>query len=77
LPLETLAAFRDHGHVRRTVDKDVEAAHQVIQRFEAAGFSLAAVTAQVLKEGVEKFDHSLDTLLNLIGQMPDVARCQT
>jgi transaldolase len=66
MPLETLAAFRDHGHVERTVDKDMAAAHQVIRHFEAAGFSLADVTAQVLKEGVEKFNHSLDQLLKLI-----------
>jgi transaldolase len=66
MPLETLSAFREHGHVRRTVDMDMAAAHQVIRRFEAAGFSLADVTAQVLKEGVEKFNHSLDQLLKLI-----------
>jgi len=66
MPLETLAAFRDHGRVQRTVDKDMAAAHQVIRRFEATGCSLASVTAQVLKEGVEKFDHSLDQLLKLI-----------
>jgi len=64
--LKTLVAFRDHGHVERTVDKDIAAAHQVISRFEATGFSLAAVTTQVLNEGIEKFDHSLDKLLKLI-----------
>jgi transaldolase len=66
MTLETLAAFRDHGHAKRTVDKDMEAAHRVIRRFEAAGFSLSAVTAQVLQEGVAKFDQSLETLLKLI-----------
>lgn len=66
MTLGTLAAFRDHGRVERTVDKDIAAAHQVIRRFEAAGFRLADVTAQVLKEGVEKFNHSLDQLLQRI-----------
>jgi transaldolase len=66
MTLETQAAFRDHGHAKRTVDKDMEAAHRVIRRFETAGFSLAAVTAQALQEGVAKFDQSLETLLKLI-----------
>ncbi|HXW00213.1 MAG TPA: transaldolase [Anaerolineae bacterium] len=64
MPLETINAFRDHGIVERTVDKDMEAEHQVIYHFENAGLSLKAVTDQVLKEGVEKFAESLDTLLN-------------
>jgi transaldolase len=64
MPLETINAFRDHGHVERTVDKDMEAAYQVIYHFENAGLSLKAVTDQVLKEGVEKFAESLDKLLN-------------
>lgn len=63
LPLETIEAFADHGVVSRTVDKDLEAAHDVIRRFEAAGFTLQAVTDQVLSEGVVKFDEALDKLL--------------
>ncbi|MGE5141230.1 MAG: bifunctional transaldolase/phosoglucose isomerase, partial [Rudaea sp.] len=66
LPLETVLAFKDHGTVERTVDRDVDKAHDEIRRFEALGFSLAAVTDQVLKEGVEKFDESLDKLLQVI-----------
>lgn len=63
LPLETIKAFADHGVVSRTVDANVSAAHDVVKRFEAAGFSLDAVTAQVLQEGVVKFDESFDQLL--------------
>lgn len=66
LPLETIKAFREHGHVERTIDKDIEEAYQVIRRFEEAGLSLERVTAQVLKEGVEKFNTSLDNLLMVI-----------
>lgn len=71
MTLGTLAAFRDHGRVARTVDRDMPAAHQVIRRFEAAGFRLADITAQVLKEGVEKFNHSLDQLLQRIDTKRD------
>ncbi len=68
LPLETIFAFKDHGHVARTVDWDVDQAHAQIQRFESLGLSLDKVTDQVLKEGVEKFDQSLDKLLQVIDQ---------
>lgn len=63
LPLETIKAFADHGVVARTVDANFEAAHDIVARFEEAGFSLDAVTAQVLSEGVVKFDQAFDQLL--------------
>lgn len=63
LPAETIKAFADHGVVARTVDADYAAAHDVIKNFEAAGLSLDAVTDQVLKEGVVKFDEAFDQLL--------------
>lgn len=63
LPTDTIKAFADHGVVSRTVDANPHAAHQVVKKFEAAGFSLDAVTDQVLKEGVVKFDESFDQLL--------------
>lgn len=63
LPLETIKAFADHGVVARTVDADYSAAHEIVNRFNAAGFSLDAVTDQVLKEGVVKFDEAFNQLL--------------
>lgn len=63
LPLETINAFADHGHVARTVDANTASAYGIVRRFEAAGFSLNAVTEQVLKEGVQKFDDAFAQLL--------------
>lgn len=63
LPLETIRAFADHGIAARTVDANPQAAHDIVKRFEAAGFSLDAVTDQVLQEGVVKFDEAFDQLL--------------
>lgn len=63
MPMETLDAFADHGVVARTVDADVEQAYAIVRRFEAAGFSLDDVTAQVLEEGVVKFDEAFRQLL--------------
>ena len=66
MPLETLAAFRDHGMVERTLDRAVEEARHTLHCFAKAGFSLKTLTAQTLEEGVAKFDDSLDKLLNRI-----------
>lgn len=63
LPLETIKAFADHGLVARTVDASTASAHEMVRRFEAAGFSLNTVTEQVLKEGVQKFDDAFAQLL--------------
>ncbi len=63
LPLETIKAFAEHGIVARTVDADFSAAHAIVKRFEAAGFSLDKVTQQVLDEGVVKFDEAFNQLL--------------
>lgn len=77
LPLETIQAFEDHGKVERTVDKDLDAAHTLIKRFERTGLILNGVTSQVLKEGVEKFDESLDKLLKVIDDKGTSMQVQT
>lgn len=63
LPPATLEAFRDHGEVTRTVDRDVDGARRVIASLEAAGISLADVTAKLLKDGIASFQKSFDGLL--------------
>lgn len=72
LPMETIIAFQDHGRVERTVDKDMDVANQQVQLFQSLGLSLDAVTTQVLKEGVEKFDQALDQLLHVIEEKREV-----
>jgi transaldolase/glucose-6-phosphate isomerase len=63
LPLETIAAFRDHGAAHLTLEQDLESARQVLRDLESVGVRLDAVTDQVLVEGVEKFDQAFDQLL--------------
>jgi transaldolase len=50
LPPATLAAFRHHGEVRRTVDAGVDDAVRLLAELEGHGVSLQAVTAQLLTE---------------------------
>jgi transaldolase/glucose-6-phosphate isomerase len=63
LPLETIHAFRDHGRARLTIEEDLKGAQAALRALEAAGLSLRSITDKVLGEGVEKFDFSLQRLL--------------
>ena len=66
LPPATLEAFRDHGKVERTVDKDVDRAEKELERIESIGISLEEVTAQLEEEGVNKFAQSFHNLLRTV-----------
>ncbi|HKY52798.1 MAG TPA: transaldolase family protein, partial [Anaerolineales bacterium] len=55
VPVETLNAYRDHGHPEQTLDQEVHKAHQVLNELSAAGIDLDAVTQQLEDEGIEKF----------------------
>jgi transaldolase / glucose-6-phosphate isomerase len=66
LPMETIEAFRDHGTARATIEEDMERAQQELRDLEQVGVRLDDVTAQVLDEGVVKFDQALDQLLESI-----------
>jgi transaldolase len=66
MPDHTLRAFADHGVVARTLDADPEAARQPIAAAPAAGVDLAALTAQLEREGVESFCDSYHQLLDCI-----------
>ncbi len=63
LPLETIEAYRDHGKPRATIEEDVAGAEKMLRDLGQVGLSLDAITAQVLDEGVVKFDDSLNSLL--------------
>ncbi|HEY4218548.1 MAG TPA: transaldolase [Gemmatimonadaceae bacterium] len=63
MPPATIDAFRDHGIVERTVDRDVDEAQREIDALEKAGISLKEVTAKLLTEGLASFQKSFDTLL--------------
>jgi transaldolase/glucose-6-phosphate isomerase len=68
VPPETYTAILDHAVVDRTVDRDLEAAQQVIADLKARGFDLNDVGEQLSIEGVEKFSKSFDGLLHVIEQ---------
>lgn len=66
MPMATLDAFRDHGAVSSTIERDVEAAHAVMDKLKAAGIKLEAVTKQLEDEGVDAFAKSFEQLLRVV-----------
>jgi transaldolase len=55
LPLETLSAYRDHGHPALRLDQDISRAYHLLNQLSFVGIDLDAVTAQLEQEGVDKF----------------------
>jgi transaldolase len=63
MPPATIDAFRDHGVVEVTVDRDIEAAEAHIAALENAGIALTDVTDKLLADGIASFQKSFDSLI--------------
>lgn len=63
MPPATIDAFRDHGKVARTVDKDLDVAKKQLAAIEAAGVSMQEVTDKLLTDGLASFQKSFETLI--------------
>lgn len=66
MPEATLRAFADHGNVGGTGGVEAGAAEEALRRAEEAGIDLAAVTAQLEREGLRSFCDSYHDLLDCI-----------
>jgi transaldolase len=66
MPEATLRAFADHGQVVSARSADAAAAEETLRRAEAAGIDLAAVTAELERDGVRSFCDSYHDLLACI-----------
>lgn len=64
MPPKTIDAFRDHGNVARTVDADVDAARAELQALERVGVNMKDVTDVLLREGIESFEKSFQSLIS-------------
>ncbi len=67
MPESTLRAFADHGRARPTLEEDLEDAECTIRLLGEEGIDLEEVTAKLLEEGVQAFQHDFDQLLDGIG----------
>ena len=68
VPPATLAAFQEHGEVRRSLDENVDHARRQLQQLEAAGISLDQITEACEVEGVDLFVKSFDDLMKVLKQ---------
>jgi transaldolase len=66
MPEATLRAFADHGNVGRALSVDAGAARETLRLAADSGIDLAAVTAQLEREGVRSFRGSYHDLLDCI-----------
>jgi transaldolase len=66
MPEGTLHAFADHGEATRVLSESTAAADEVLRDAERAGVDLAAITAQLEREGVESFCASYHELIERI-----------
>src|SRR5262249_44536755 len=58
VPDVTLDAFREGGHVARTLDHDVDGARAELKALADAGIDLDEVTDELEREGVEAFQQA-------------------
>jgi transaldolase len=65
MPLETVAAFQDHGEIRgQTLVEGVAEARRLLEDLAEAGVDYDDVVATLEREGVEKFSDSFKQLLD-------------
>ena len=68
LPEGTYEAFKDHGVVQRTVDKDLQAAQAHLDALAEAGIDVGAATAKLQIDGVGVFVMSFDKVVGIVEQ---------
>src|SRR5436190_5537535 len=66
IPPQTLAAFREHGDVRRSLDENVELARRQLKHLAEVGVDLDQVTHELEVEGVAAFTKSFESLLSAL-----------
>lgn len=68
LPLETIDAYRDHGHPKARLEFDTQKAKEIFQQLPEMGINIDQTTQQLENEGVEKFAKSYDQLIEALKQ---------
>lgn len=63
LPLETLAAYRDHGHPTLSLEENMPKAYHTLGDLSFVGIDLNAATQELENQGVEKFVKAFDRLM--------------
>ncbi|MGH7535445.1 MAG: transaldolase family protein, partial [Gemmatimonadales bacterium] len=63
MPPGALAAFRDHGRARPTIEQGLEQAREVFAELEAVGVDMKRIFTRLKEEAVQAFEDSIDALM--------------
>jgi len=63
LPIETLAAYRDHGRPQPRIEDSIVGTRDVFEQLSGIGIDLTAVEAELEEEGIRKFIEPYRSLL--------------
>jgi transaldolase len=71
MPRETIEAFQGHGRVEDTLERDVDDARRILERFADIGIDYNDVVETLEREGVEKFAKSFQELFDCVASKRD------
>jgi len=74
IPEKTLLAFADHGQVQGVMPRDGGDGEQVLAEFARAGIDVAALAAELQREGAEAFDKSWNDLMECIASKSELLK---
>lgn len=66
MPPDLLIKFRDHGQVTNSLERDLDAAKQVLIEAERLQLDLETVCARLLDEGLKGFETAFESLLGAV-----------
>jgi len=66
MPMETLEAYRDHGHPQLRLGQGLDEARRLFESLPELGIDIDVVTRRLEDEGIDKFNQPFDKLLQQI-----------
>jgi transaldolase len=66
VPPKTLIAYKDHGLVENTLERDLDSAQDALSKLESVGISMDQATQELEDEGVNAFSQSFHGLIDSI-----------
>lgn len=74
VPMETLDAYRDHGHPKLDLEQNIATSNLFFQQLPNLDIHLDNITQQLEDEGVDKFSKSFDQLTAALGKKAKAAK---
>lgn len=72
MPVDTLNAYRDHGHPEQSLDQETHRAYHLLNKLSIVGIDLNAITQQLEDAGVAKFTAAYDQLIDSLREKETV-----